>query len=241
VETTNKESTSVGQKLITVKDLRDTGGPSVEIPMTSFSLHVDPVQPGFQYRNKTMQRRVENGRPLNTLIDIYLIYTPPCVLHNGTNSGPNAPENSSETLQKLSSWRAYRATLSACLQRLNSSITGGATNTVVLEENIPSNWSNVSINVGTSNHTAIQTHHSNQNFFLTHYGVGALWSGLQYKLRGNGSYIIGGETYFTSDTLAILTNDVNGNNSPSCNEDPALGFNGFDRRMKNFAVALSNQ
>lgn len=231
-------ATSAQNKLITVKDLRDTDGPSVSIPDVSLWLYVDPVLANIQNRNKTMQQRVENGRPLNTLVDIYLIYTPPCAMLNTTNSDPNSPE----PYYNLSSWRAYRATLSACIQRLNSSVTKGTANTNVLEENIPSNWSQADVDVGPStNVTAIQTHHANQSFFLTEYGVLALWNGLQHRLRGNGSYIPGGDTYFTSDTLAVLTNDVNGEDSLHCNEDPALGFNGFDRRMKNLAVALSNQ
>ncbi|PSN65746.1 hypothetical protein BS50DRAFT_677115 [Corynespora cassiicola Philippines] len=59
--------------------------------------------------------------------------------------------------------------------------------------------------------------------------------------NGTGSYWIGGDDYYSGPWTLFLTSDILGQELSICDTSPNLGLAGFQRRINNIAVSITNE
>ena len=163
-----------------------------------------------------------------TISDTLLFWYPPC--------SPDFVEN----LLDQQYWRAHRATLSLCLQKLNSSFYNSSMHTEVIESKIDVAWRNETINASKTydicGDSPDATHCVQENYIRAwSYN---LWN--NGSLNGSASLVPGGDNYYRPTEIRRLAIDVLGLNPTECSNDTSIGFAGFEKRIQNIAVSMSN-
>lgn len=191
----------------------------------SFSLVSDNLY--FQDVNHT------NARTSNMTIerrggisDTLLTWYDPC--------NPDYSDNHNNTQY----WRAHRATLNMCFQRLNSSFHNSTMHTEVLESKIDIAWRAVATNGSPDicGDSPDGTHCVREDYIKS-------WAFNLYSdgaLNGTASTFPGGDNYYKPNEIRKFVIDVLGFDPTICQNDESLGFAGFEKRMQNIATSMSN-
>jgi hypothetical protein len=151
---------------------------------------------------------------------------------------PCAPGSYTGNLRNMEYWRAYRATMHLCLQRLNSTFYNSSMHTDVLESKIDVPWRLEPI----VNNTAGMICADSPNG--THcipemYAVGHSFKLLDV-LTGNASLVPGGDDSFDPIRIRTFATDIIGVNPTACTNNEEQGFGSFERRIQNIAISMSN-
>ena len=135
-------------------------------------------------------------------------------------------------------WRAYRATMHLCLQRLNSTFHNSSMHTEVMESRIDVPWRSVPLPLSGSSDICGDspdgTHCIADMYVASHAAK------LYDTFNGNASTAPGGDNYYEPTRMRTFVIDLLGANPTACTNNEAQGFGTFERRMQNIASAMSN-
>lgn len=174
---------------------------------------------GIALSNLTIEQR-------GTISDSLLLWYPPCT--------PNWYQSHKDQQY----WRAHRAKLNLCLQRLNSSFYNSSMHTEVIESKVDVAWRAESVVNSTSSDicgdSPDATHCVSDQFL-------ASWAFNLFEiLNQTASTAPGGDNYYDTNWIRTFVTDIMGANPTACSEDASLGLPAFQRRMQNIASAMSN-
>ncbi|PSN65754.1 hypothetical protein BS50DRAFT_397207 [Corynespora cassiicola Philippines] len=174
-----------------------------------------------QGEDKDHRKLAETG-----IADIFVGYFPPCAY--------NSDELWSESREDPKRWKAHRATLEYCLHTIKPT-SNSSMETKIIETKKDLKWEKDEKNPR-------YCHTENGEDFC----VRDSWQmarQLDQIFNGMGSYwsVDNGDNYYKGPWTLFLTNDILGDNVSRCDTDPNLGFAGFQRRMDNVAVAITNE
>lgn len=206
-----------------------------------------------------MPRALDNpaffhGRPPSTIADVYVIYLPPCAVWNNTPGSANDSQSSGQGREdqwlqarnETKNWRAFRGTLSLCIRDFNSSIARGVPRTTVLSRRDDFIWKYFSRSWYSNPSSPVvydewvEGRAGNESYYMSLWGMEAIGARLRTVFNGTASLKFGGDNYYTSPSILTVVGDMYGPNPIDCSLDPGLGIHGFEKRLSNVAISLTN-
>jgi hypothetical protein len=172
---------------------------------------------------------------LASIADIYVAHYPPC---NEQKQSRGA--DWSKQFNDASNWKAYKGTLSLCLQTLSSTY-NNTMNTTVIETQKELRWK--SFDKNKDNGTVCLTKPYKGDNFCVGQGDLMQWStSLARTLEGAASMQEDYDNYYTGQWVPNIVGDIMGPNPVACdpNLGPGYGLEGFTRRVNAIAIAMSN-
>lgn len=171
-----------------------------------------------------------------SIAEIFIAYYPPCDKTNKqrTYADWNAQVNDA------SQWKAYKATLTLCLQTLSSTY-NNTMQTTVVDTNKELKWTENGQSQYNGTVCLIQPHGGDE--YCVGEGDLTEWtSAISRTWEGAASIEEDGDNYFTGQYVPNIVGDVMGPAPANCNPDmdPSYGRDGFKRRIDNLAIAMSN-
>jgi hypothetical protein len=216
-------------------------GPNGPIPVPNLPAQGDMMSFWVQSFNRSVDPEMQSGGgSLNNipLIDTYAVYYPtPC--DNSASVyyvGADEPSN----------WRAHHGIFSLCVQQLNSTFRNSTINTTILDTKMNVQWrANVSIQKVDS--ICARVNNASIDYCIARDSAKVIVSMLQTMLNASAflqpdsddSYSKLKSTY--SQYSPIFVSDIMGSSPNECVKDPSYGYNGFQNRMRNIAIPMSNQ
>lgn len=172
-----------------------------------------------------------NNRPEHLhetkITDIYVAYFSACSYRSGSGPWSTAREDPKR-------WKAYKASLHYCLQTLNSTGSNSSTTTTTVNTNTDLTWKDSRSDNTTYCHTE-----DGEDFCVNNTVL--IRNQLDQMFNGIGSYWIGGDDYYSGLWTLFLTSDILGQELSICDTSPNLGLAGFQRRINNIAVSITNE
>ena len=176
------------------------------------------------------------------LSDIYLLYYPVC--DDLGNDGNNI-DSDEWVAQKNNpkNWKAFKATMGFCLQTVNSTF-NTSMETIVTSTKGNLEW----VGNPTTSQRPRPTEYchngegSGGTYCLTESSIQQFGELLKSVFTGLGSFYgpAQGDNYYRGQWTTQIASDIMGNNISRCDLSPNLGFAGFQRRLENVAVAMTN-
>ena len=80
----------------------------------------------------------------------------------------------------------------------------------------------------------------NESYYMSLWGMEAIGARLRTVFNGTASLKFGGDNYYTSPSSLTVVGDMYGPNPIDCSLDPGLGIHGFEKRLSNVAISLTN-
>ncbi|KAF2712999.1 hypothetical protein K504DRAFT_370562 [Pleomassaria siparia CBS 279.74] len=160
------------------------------------------------------------------IADIYVLYYDPC--HDGTTD-----------YRESKNWRAFKATTRLCLQTLQSSF-NASMNTTMLSSRSDLTWV-LSASADTLDEQYC-VEEKGEIFCIDRPTLRVLGGQMSINFNTTGSLIPGGDDYYGARWSPNLVQDILGAPATKCNNATAgLGYEGFSNRIRNIAVAMTNE
>jgi hypothetical protein len=183
---------------------------------------------------------VTDGR-LPPVSEIFVAYYPPCNSHNKTRAVED-PDQWATGVNDAANWKAYKGTLSLCLQTLSSTYNNTMQTRVVNTQNElkfrphnPMKDRGVPLCLSESN--------QGDEFCVGDGDLEQWTSALARSLEGAASIErSGSDNYYTGQWVPSMVGDILGPTPADCNPnlDEVYGLQGFTQRIDNIATAMSN-
>lgn len=139
-----------------------------------------------------------------------------------------------------SNWKAHKATLSLCLQTLESTF-NKTMKTTIIDTSRDLNWeyANGSQPEGT---VCLTRQYDGLDFCLGRDDLMRWSSAIQKTWEGAALLLKGADNYYTGQWVPNIIGDILGPTPAVCNPDlgPGYGLQGFTRRVQNIAISMSN-
>lgn len=176
--------------------------------------------------------RAENYAPLRNISTTYVAYYPPCD-HNGNPRADWVGQR-----DDAANWKGFQGSLILCLQTLNSTY-NLTMQTKVIDTQIDLDWQ---IKPGVSNDSQYRycvTGQDNEEYCVGDTDI-TEWEYLMAKSLTGAAAIYPNEANysFTGQLAPNIVTDVLGDSPAYCNGSTVKG--GFERRMNNIAISMSN-
>jgi hypothetical protein len=159
------------------------------------------------------------------LADILLLYFDPCLGEHG----------------EAKAYKAFRATTSLCLQSIDTSF-NISTNTTLLSSTTALDWTlGTAFEKNLINITQYCTWYNGETFCIDRLNLIVI--GGQIAMAFNQLRKLANSTEEdTSVTIGgvYLMQDIMGTNPTNCSNETGLGFEGFERRIRNVAISMTN-
>ncbi|KAF2727672.1 hypothetical protein EJ04DRAFT_581854 [Polyplosphaeria fusca] len=208
---------------------------------SNLAFSVRPLDYGFSVENSGfglisfwMTSTHENLTPVDSLegflniSDVYLLYYPPC-----DDQGNSRFEEWSTDLKDLKNWQAYKATFNVCLQTLNSTY-NSSMQTKIIETRKDFEWHTNS----TGNFCTSPA--DDETYCIGTKDVEQFQLQFKSMFNGSGSFWPGGDNYYSGRWVPIVALDVMGPDPTKCDTSPSIGMTGFQRRVDNIAMSITN-
>ena len=151
------------------------------------------------------------------LADILLLYYDPCL---GDNS-------------EIKARKAFRATMSHCLQSLDTNFNISTTSTTLLNTTAALDWTLV-------DNFQYCTGYNRETFCIDRLSLQTIGGQIAMAFNLSTSlYGIGKDSHSTIGGLNLIQ-DILGSEPEQCSNKTGLGFEGFDRRIRNVAISMTN-
>jgi hypothetical protein len=201
--------------------------------------------------------QLDRMRPNSSLNDLPTIWAEALYFDGGVHSTPNETNKNIPDLAQLYivyypvceplTWKAFKGTLSLCLQNLSSTVANSTMRTTILQNTSDVDWQyQFTPNISGSgsflqSHMFCGRYNDASEDYCIHgqYLNGHGWELARY-FNGSASLIPGGDNYLHGDSMVGLVTDVLGTDPTACTTQPGLGFDGFKRRVDNLAAAVTN-
>jgi hypothetical protein len=174
---------------------------------------------------------------LSPIANIYVAYYPPC---NDQKQSRGNYSQWTNQLKDASNWKAYKGTLSLCLQTLKSTF-NNTMETIVLQTQKDLHWK-AHDKFGTNGTVCLEQPYRGDNFCVGERDLEQRSSSLAQTWEGAASIQADSDNYYTGKWVPNIVDDVIGPNPTVCDPDlgPGYGMEGFTRRINNIAIAMSN-
>ena len=176
--------------------------------------------------------QVRNGN-LPPISNIYTAYFPPC--NKQKQSWGNDDQWTVER-DTASNWKAYKATLSLCLQTLSSAF-NSTMETKIMETRKDLKWKS-----SDAGKICLAEPYKGDIFCVGEQDIQQWSSSLQRTLDGAAMLQVGADNYYTGQWVPNLVADIIGPSPAKCDPTVSSGYDleGFTRRINNLAISMSN-
>jgi len=171
-----------------------------------------------------------------SIADIYVAYYPPC---NATKQNITSEDREKNVFQ-ASSWKVHKATLTLCLQNLNSTY-NTTMETVVLDTVKDLEWQADS-DVSQSGNICLAEPYKTDQFCVSKHDLYQWGNSLAKTMEGAAAIAGGGDNYYTGQWMPEVIQDILGPTPTLCDPDldSRYGSAGFEKRINNLAISMSN-
>ena len=86
-----------------------------------------------------------------------------------------------------------------------------------------------------------QCQSGNETYYMSNLAMQATGARLRTVFNGTASLKYGGDNYYTSSSMLTVVGDIYGPDPIDCSLEPGLGIQGFERRLSDVAISLTNR
>jgi hypothetical protein len=218
---------------------------TLPIPELYNSEHGNPTFAGptdFWMATLPAWRKGHNSPQPNLVAEVFITYFSACRATNNKTGTPTDDELNAAR-RNTTNWRAFKGSFELCIQSLTTSIENGATNTSMLERIDKQPWTSY----GQDNVTVLYTEPGDSNtgsdrppYSVDDLSLQSLGDIMRLTLNGSATLRAKSDKRWESSEQIILAQDVYSGDPQICIPRSDNDIQGFENRMQNIAVSLTN-